>query len=506
MSSASNESHEALDDDARDASATARGRALLGRRLQAVVAVVILADVLDLMDSTITTIAAPTIVRDIGGGESLIKWLGSSYTLALGVLLLVGGRLGDRFGPRRIFLIGIAGFTVASLGCGLAVDPTMLIVCRLLQGGFGAMLIPQGISILVATLSREQMPTAFSVFGPAMGGAAIAGPIAAGFIISANIAGLTWRPIFLINVVLGTVGFFAALNVLPDVPPSSKAPIDGFGAGLLGAGMLGLMYGLIEGSTDGWTVVPIASMVLGVLLFGGFCLRQATEVNPLIKPSLLKNKGFTSGLVLGLAYFAAITGLFYVCSLFLQTALHLSPAHAALGLAPAMVGIMASSFIARPLIPVLGRRLVFIGLLATLAAVVGLWATITAKGTDVSVWLLAPSLFLIGAGMGTCVSTIYDFAIGDVAQDEAGSASGSLSAVQELATAIGSAVITTIYFTQSAAHGAASGVTTSLVVVGAITIVCLGLVRLLPKRTADEPEEGVPGAPGPNDLAVPVLS
>src|SRR6202453_561657 len=147
----------------------------LGRRLRAVLAVVIIADILDLMDTTITNIAAPTIVRNIGGGESLIKWLGTSYALTLGVLLVVGGRLGDRYGQRRVFLIGIAGFTLASLGCGLSLDPTMLIACRLVQGGFGALLLPQGLSIMVASLSREQMPTVFSVFGPVMAGGALPG-------------------------------------------------------------------------------------------------------------------------------------------------------------------------------------------------------------------------------------------------------------------------------------------------------------------------------------------
>ena len=134
-----------------------------------------------------------------------------------------------------------------------------------------------------------------------------------------------------------------------------------------------------------------------------------------------------------------------------------------------MIGIMVSSFVGRPLIPVLGRRLVVIGLVATLAGVVGLWITITGQGTAVSVWLLAPSLFVMGMGMGTCFFTIFDFAIGDVAQDEAGSASGSLSAVQQLASALGSAVVTTIYFAQRTAHGAGSAMTTSLVVVTAIT-------------------------------------
>src|SRR6202161_3682366 len=126
----------------------------LTTRLRVILAIVLIADILDLMDSTITNIAAPTIVRDIGGGESLIKWLGASYALAMGGLLVVGGRLGDRYGKRRMFLIGMAGFTAASLWCGLSVDPVMLIAGRLVQGGFGALLIPQGISILIAAFSR----------------------------------------------------------------------------------------------------------------------------------------------------------------------------------------------------------------------------------------------------------------------------------------------------------------------------------------------------------------
>ena len=223
------------------------------------------------------------------------------------------------------------------------------------------------------------------------------------------------------------------------------------------------------------------------MLFGGFVVRQRTEANPLIKPSLFKNKGFTSGLILGLAYIAAINGLFYVCSLFLQTALGLSPSRAAIGLAPAMVGIMASSFIGRPLIPVLGRRLVVHrpdghprrrG--GTVGHDHGAGHRRRASGCSLRRFLV------MGAGMGTCLFSIFDFAIGDVAQDEAGSASGSLSAVQQLATAIGSAVVTTIYFAERAAHGASTAMTTSLVVVGAITVGCLGLVWLLPEKAAEE--------------------
>jgi MFS family permease len=162
---------------------TSRSRtgALTTRAMWAVLAVVIIADVMDLLDATITNIAAPTIVRDLGGGEMLVKWLGSSYALALGVLLVMGGRLGDRYGQRRLFLIGIAGFTIASLACGLSVSPVMLITARLCQGAFGALLIPQGIAIMTAHFSREMMGKAFSLFGPALGLSMVGGPILAGF-------------------------------------------------------------------------------------------------------------------------------------------------------------------------------------------------------------------------------------------------------------------------------------------------------------------------------------
>ncbi len=263
----------------------------LTRRLRILLTIIIVADVLDLMDSTITNIAAPTIVREIGGGESLIKWLGASYAMAMGVLLVVGGRLGDRYGKRRIFLIGIVGFVAASLLCGISVSPSMLIGSRIVQGSFGALMIPQGISILTASFSRAQIPRAVSAFGPAMAVSAVLGPIVAGFIIDADIAGLTWRPIFLINVILGGVGFAAALKYLPHDLPSEGVVIDGLGAGLLGASVLGLMYGLIQGSTTGWALTPILSLVIGTALFGAFCLRQCTETNPLIIPSLLKNRG-----------------------------------------------------------------------------------------------------------------------------------------------------------------------------------------------------------------------
>ena len=234
------------------------------------------------------------------------------------------------------------------------------------------------------------------------------------------------------------------------------------------------------------------SLVAGVAVFGGFCLAPTHgDRPPLILPSLLKNRGFTAGLLVGLAYFAAVNGFAYVCSLFFQTALGLSPSHAAIGLAPLMAGIIVASIVGRPLISMLGRQLVVIGLITTLIGASGLWATVYVYGVGVHVLILGPSLLVLGSGMGACFSSIFDIAIGDVAHDEAGSASGSLSAVQQLAAAIGAAVVTSVYFTQRAQHGAAHAMTASVVVVGAIATVCLGLVWLLPKRAAEDPPDAV---------------
>ncbi|MCQ4213251.1 MFS transporter, partial [Streptomyces longispororuber] len=204
---------------------------VLGARARwAVLGVVLAADVLDLVDATVTNVAAPTIARDLGGGAGLVQWLGASYALALGVLLVLGGRLGDKFGRRRLFLAGLGGFTVASVACGLAGSPQLLVAARLLQGAFGALVIPQGFGILGATWPREQIGKAFSLFGPVMGLSAVGGPVLAGFLIDADLGGLGWRAMFLINIVLGGGAFLAAVRLLPEDRGEKDTVVDVVGS------------------------------------------------------------------------------------------------------------------------------------------------------------------------------------------------------------------------------------------------------------------------------------
>jgi EmrB/QacA subfamily drug resistance transporter len=458
---------------------------LPARTRWAILAVILAADVLDLLDATITTVAAPTITADLGGGAGLVQWLGASYALALGVLLVPGGRLGDKYGRRRMFLTGLTGFVIASLACGLAPTPATLVLARLAQGAFGALLIPQGFGILGATWPRDQIGKAFSLFGPVMGLSAVGGPILAGFLVDADVAGLGWRPMFLINLLLGGAALLAALRLLPRDPGSPDTVVDGPGAAWLCGAMLGLLGGLIDGSAQGWTARPLTLILLGLALFAGFCHRQRTAAHPLIQPSLLRSRGFTSGLLLGVVTFAATSGLLYVVSLHLQHGLHRSPAGTALALIPLSLGIVIASIACHGLVHTHGRRLTLIGLLFILAGC-GYLLALHPTGT----WTLAPALLITGLGMGTCFGTVYDVTIGDIAPDEAGSASGSLNAVQQLANAIGAAAVTTVYF-DAADGGETHAMTLSLIAVSAAVAACLPLVRLLPRNAPQQDHQAL---------------
>ncbi|AZP23464.1 MFS transporter [Streptomyces aquilus] len=457
---------------------------LPARTRWAILAVILAADILDLLDATITNIAAPTITADLGGGPALVQWLGAAYALALGVLLVPGGRLGDRYGRRKLFLIGLAGFIAASLACGLAPTPATLVAARLLQGAFGALVIPQGFGILGATWPRDQIGRAFALFGPAMGLSAVGGPVLAGFLIDADIAGLGWRPMFLINLLLGGAALLAAARLLPRDTGDSAVSVDVPGSALLAGAMLGVLGGLIDGSGGGtssggaWTARPLTLLLLGLVAFAAFCHRQRTAAHPLIEPSLLRNRGFAAGLALGVAAFAATSGLLYVISLFLQRDLGRTPADTALGLIPLTLGIVIASIACHGLLHTYGRRLAVTGLLILLAGCVWLTLVIHNSGTHTTSWSLTPPLVILGVGMGTCFGTIYDLTIGDIAPSEAGSASGSLNAVQQLANALGAAAVTTVYF-----H---SDGTMSLLVVAAGLATCLPLAALLPSKPQEE--------------------
>ena len=446
-------------------------------------AAVLAADVMDLLSTSVTNLAAPSIVRALHAPESLSPWLGSAYALALGSVLVLGARLGDKYGARRMFLTGLAGFALASLACALSVAPPMIVVARAIQGTFGALLIPQGFSLLLLAFPRAELGKVFGLFGPLMAVSSISGPVLAGFLLWLDPCGLGWRAVFLINVVIGVALYPLSARVLPRTDGDRSLRLDPVAAVLLIAGLLGILGGLITAGRHerGW--LPVAAIAAGVAIASLFVRRQLRSPVPFLTPALFRVRGFVAGLAVGFVFFAAVAGLLYATSLYLQFGRGLAPLPTAALMAPLSIGIIAASFSTRGLIERLGRRLVALGLTAMAAGTFGYLAVILlAPGT---LWALLPPLLVCGLGMGACFGSVFAVALGDVRPDQAGSASGALNAIQQIAGAVGAALISAAYL---AAPGKAArdAVASRLVIVLVIIAVSLAALPLLPRRAAPD--------------------
>lgn len=412
-----------------------------------VAGVVLAVNAMDLLDATIVNVAAPSIHRDLGGSADTLLWLSAGYTLAFSVLLITGARLGDILGRRRLFLAGSAGFTLLSAACALAPAIDVLIAFRVLQGACGALMIPQGFGLMKQAFDDEaEMGKALGLFGPATGLAMLGAPVLAGALIDWNVWGIGWRLVFFINVPIGVVALALAIVSLPRGAARPDLKLDFGGVGLVGLAFVAIIYPLIEGRTYGWPAWTFAMLGAGVVLLLAFLWyeRRATN-NPLIEPTLLKNRAYLSGVAVVLALFGAFGGLLLCVSLYGQLGEGWSPVHAGLTLTPMVVGLVVGMVCANALVQRLGRHLFHIGVLILAAGTAGLALSLTGERTASS-WDLVPGLFFVGAGLGGCVGQLFRFILAGVTLEEVGSASGVLEAVQQLSTAIGVAALGTIFF------------------------------------------------------------
>jgi EmrB/QacA subfamily drug resistance transporter len=417
-----------------------------------VFAVVIAANIMDLMDATIVNVAGPSIRAALGGSASSLQWLPAGYTLAFAVFLIAGARLGDMFGRRRLFLIGSAGFTLMSAACAIAPSMEVLIVFRVLQGSFGALMIPQGFGMLKEVFADDEMTKVFGAFGPVMGLSILAAPILAGALVEADLWGIGWRLVFLINVPVGIAAFVGAIRVLPRTVAHPGIRLDVPGMVLIGVALTAIIYPLIQGRADGWPAWTFLALAAGAILLSAFVLwERRRQGDPLIEPTLLANRTYTSGILVALAFFGAFGGLLLCVSLFAQLGEHFSPVHAGLTLMAMVIGMIAGMGVGFALVGRLGRHLLHLGVAVIVAGTVEL--ALTASGAQaVSTWDLAPALFLVGLGAGASIGQLFDFILAGVGMDEVGSASGVLEAVQQVSSALGVAVLGTIFFSAFQGH------------------------------------------------------
>lgn len=415
--------------------------------------VVALAFVMDLLDSTIVNIAIPSIQSNLGASYAAIQWLVAGYSLAFALLLITGGRMGDVFGYKKIFMIGVGGFTVASLLSGVAANPTMLIVARLLQGSMAALMVPQVMSLMQVMYAPEERGSINGLFGALGGLAASLGPIIGGLLIKANLFHWDWRPIFLINVPIGIAGLLAASKYLPNGKSSHPLKLDLVGTGMVMLALVLLVFPLIQGRDLGWPswtfVMIIASLPVFALFAWWQRKKDALDGSPLVMPALFHSRSFRVGLLINMVFEAAMLGFFLTFGLLLQIGMGFSPIHAALTGLPTAFGIaLTMALLGEKVIPKLGRHALHLG---TVIMAVGLIFTNYVAhhyAATVHSWQLIPGLLLVGIGMGMIFGSLFAAVLNGVDASHAGSASGILNAVQQVGGAVGIALVGVVFFTQ----------------------------------------------------------
>jgi EmrB/QacA subfamily drug resistance transporter len=457
--------------------------------------VVLAAECMDLMDGTIVNTAAPSIRGDLHSSLSALQWIIGGYALAVAVGLVVGGRLGDAFGRKRMFLLGAAGFTVSSVLAGLSWSADALIVFRLAQGLAAALMLPQGFGLLREAFGPQEMAKAFAVFGPVMGSAAILGPIVGGGLVDLDLAGTGWRLVFFVNLPLGLLALAGAAKVVPESRAPRPPRLDLAGGVLVALAAVLAVYPLIQGREHGWPWWSYSMMVASVAVLGAFAVhirrRDRAGLDPIVTPSVFAKRGYSSGLVVLVVFFSGMIGMFLTLMIYLQVGHGFGPAHAGLTLVPFSLGTAIASGVSGGWLgPKIGRACLQLGIGVGLAGVLWLISAVHGAGAHVTLWDLAPTLFTIGIGFGLLVAPLFDVILAAVNDDEAGSASGVLNAVQQLAGAIGVAALGTVFFSAIAHGGFGHALETSLWFQAGGLVVALALSPLLPRRAREESWDG----------------
>lgn len=433
-----------------EAGLVAPGRVGLDPWRWAALGVALLAVFMDLVDITIVLIAAPAIGADLGTGYSGIQWVIAVYALALGLGLITGGRLGDIVGRKRMFLAGVAGFTVASALAAMAPGVEILIAARVVQGAAAALMIPQVLAMIQVSLSPEERPKAFGLYGAVTGLAAASAPILGGLLVGSNVFGLEWRSVFWVNVPIGVFAFVAGALWMRESRATKRPRLDVPGVILVTAGLLLLLYPLIQGAELGWPGWVWVMMAASIPVLGGFARYQARREktgDALVPLSLFRSRPFAAGLLATLVMFSAVASFFMVLTIQLQTGHEFSALKVGLIFMAWPIGLAVTAGVAVRLAHSLGRRLISVGAALLTVAMVTLVVTISRAGDDLGAWQLVPSLALGGIGFGLVAPILVDMVLATVPTNAAGAASGVTNTVIQVASASGIAVVGALFTT-----------------------------------------------------------
>jgi EmrB/QacA subfamily drug resistance transporter len=457
-------------------------------------AVILVGVLLPMIDFFIVNVALPTIDTDLRASQPLLELVVSGYATAYALLLVLGGRLGDSIGRKRLFLAGMAAFTLTSLACGLAPTATFLVAGRIAQGASAAMMVPQVLATIQAATTGERRTRALARYGATGGLAAVLGQVLGGLLVSANIGGLGWRPIFLVNVPIGLAGLVLARKYVPDTRHGAPAPIDGPGTILLGLTVLALLVPLTEGRSLRWPAWTIAMLVIAPIAAAAFVRYEARAERsgrtPLVPPSLLRHQSMRRGLMLALPFFAGFGAFMFCYALLVQEGLHASALDAGLGLVPMAVPFLLASLATSRLLARFGAKVLAAGGLLQAAGLVILGVTVYLGWPGLPVAWLAPGLAVAGLGQGLVMSPLFGIVLSEVPPAVAGAGSGVLTTTQQTALALGVATLGSLFLALTA--DGASAAAAFIVVLAIQVVVAAGVAA------------GARGLPGWRRRAAPV--
>ncbi|QXJ22634.1 MFS transporter [Actinomadura graeca] len=431
-----------------NAAETAAPAALPERRWW-VLAVVVTGFFMTMLDTTTVNVAIPWIQEDLHASYGSVEWVVSGYAMAFGLTLIPAGRLGDRLGRRRLFLFGLAGFTFMSLMCALAPNAVALVTFRVIQGTMAGLLNPQILAVIQVLFPPRERGKAFAVYGATAGVGTALGPLLGGTLISAGFGGMTWQPIYLLNVVIGVIAFTAAWRLLPE-SKGRGGNLDPVGVVLITVALLLVTYPLIEGRAAGWPVWAFAALAAALPALAVFTFWQYRRLRadqpPLVDVRLFHNRAFAAGVGFALVYFAGFTSVFFSLSLWLQIGLGRSALTAGLTILPFAVGGLAGSSASAVATRRLGPAVLRVGTAMVIVGLAAALLTVHAAGPDVSGLVLLPSLAFAGVGSGLAIAPNTNLVLAAVPIRDAGAAGGVVNTAQRVGAALGVALVGVVLF------------------------------------------------------------
>jgi EmrB/QacA subfamily drug resistance transporter len=442
------------------------------RAPRGVLPVLLTATFMTALDFFIVNVAMPAIQLDLRAGPAALQWVVAGFGLALAAGLITGGRLGDIYGRRRVFGLGLALFTAASVLCGVAPTAGLLVGARVLQGAAAALLMPQTLAILRTAVPAAAQPKAFAQYGLTLGLGAVFGQVIGGLLIKADLFGLDWRLCFLINLPIGV----AALVKLGALPESRNAgsKLDLPGTGLVTAALVALVLPLIQGREYGWPLWTWLSLAGSGALFTAFALHQKRHAHPLVNLDLFRQRSFSTGLAAVQVFWMGQASFFLILALYLQFGRGLSALESGAVFMAIGAGYLLTSVNAHRIAARLGRQVVAAGALVMAAGLAGM---AVAAGHGIG-WLL-PGLAVDGIGMGMALAPLTTIALAKVAPAHTGSASGVLATVNQTGNAVGVALIGVVFYQ---AAGYTSAFRAGLVALIVLEVALAVLIQLLPRR------------------------